>query len=200
MSVSQEVLIEDLLSINLTTPTVVSTSTQPSSVDDLLTPELDSLFKISDLQIKSTSSTDVNDLLLSTDLPTPAVVPTSVQPPFVDINASGLNPFMTTSDLPTASSEDLCSLFLSTDLTAPADVPFSVPSVDTSEEDLLFKQFDLQYQTLNTELFGNLFEFDSVPYSPPKQLWLVCENGRGLEIMGTFFRKYVLRNITILII
>lgn len=90
--------------------------------------------------------------LLSMDLTTPAVVPTSVQPPSVDLLASGLDSLLTTSDLPAASSS-------------------------------------------NTGLLGDIFGFTPTPvsYSPPKQLWLPSENGKGLEIMGTFSRKYVLK-------
>lgn len=87
--------------------------------------------------------------LLSMDLTTPAVVPTSVQPPSVDLLASGLDALMTT---------------------------------------------DLQVvSTLNTGLLGDIFGFTPTPvtYSPPKILWLPSENGKGLEIMGTFSRKYV---------
>lgn len=89
--------------------------------------------------------------LLSMDLTTPAVIPSSVQPPSVDLLASGLDSLLTTSDLPTAS-------------------------------------------TSNTGLLGDIFGFTPAPvsYSPPKQLWLPSENGKGLEIMGTFSRKYVL--------
>lgn len=85
------------------------------------------------------------------DLTTPAVIPSSVQPPSVDLLASGLDSLLTTSDLPTAS-------------------------------------------TSNTGLLGDIFGFTPAPvsYSPPKQLWLPSENGKGLEIMGTFSRKYVL--------
>lgn len=88
--------------------------------------------------------------LLSMDLTTPAVVPTSVQPPSVDLLASGLDSLMTTSDLPVAS-------------------------------------------TSNTGLLGDIFGFTPTPvsYSPPKILWLPSEKGKGLEIMGTFSRKYV---------
>ncbi|VVC32529.1 Armadillo-type fold,Beta-adaptin appendage, C-terminal subdomain,Clathrin/coatomer adaptor, adaptin- [Cinara cedri] len=86
--------------------------------------------------------------LLSMDLTTPATVPTSVQPPSVDLLASGLDSLMTTSDLPVAS-------------------------------------------TSNTGLLGDIFGFTPTPvsYSPPKILWLPSENGKGLEIMGTFSRK-----------
>lgn len=87
------------------------------------------------------------------DLTTPAVVPTSAQPPSVDLLASGLESLLTTSDLPAASSS-------------------------------------------NTGLLGDIFGFTPTPisYSPPKQLWLPSENGKGLEIMGTFSRKYVLES------
>lgn len=184
--------------MNLTTPAVVSTSTQPSSVNDLLKPKLDLLFKTSDLQTESTSSTVVHNLLLSTDLTTPAVVSPSVQLPFDDLHTFEL----TTSDLSSTSSiEDLHDLFLSMDLT-PAVVPLSVPSVDLQafDEDMLFKNSDLlTVPTSNTELFDNSLKCVSVSYSPPKQRWSAYENhigdNRGLDFMGTFFRKYDLKNI-----
>lgn len=93
------------------------------------------------------------------DLTTPAVVNTSVQPPSVDLLASGLDSLLTTSNLPAASSS-------------------------------------------NTGLLGDIFGFNPTPvsYSPPKQLWLPSENGKGLEIMGTFSRKYVSKNKNIIIL
>lgn len=194
ISISQEVLIEDLPSMNLTTPAVVSTSTQPSSVNNLLTPKLDALFKTSDLQTASTSSTVGHDFLFSTDLTT-----SSVQLPFDDLPASELNLFLNTSDLSTASSiEDLHSLFLNMDLTTPAVVPLSVPFIDLQApgEDMLFENSDLLTAPIsNTEFFDNLLKCVSVTYSPPKKLWLACENNIGLDIMGTFYRKYVFKNI-----
>lgn len=44
----------------------------------------------------------------------------------------------------------------------------------------------------NTDLFDDIFLFTAELCSLPKQLWLASENGKGLEIMGTFSRKYVL--------
>lgn len=40
-------------------------------------------------------------------------------------------------------------------------------------------------------ILGDIFGFTTTPlsYVPPKQVWLTAENGKGLEVLGTFSRK-----------
>lgn len=182
---------DSLLHMDLMTPVVVPTFVRPPSVDSHasgLNP-----FLTSDISINE----DLNRVFFNMDLTTPANISTPHQPLSADLQASGLNPFMTLSDISTLSSNEN-SLFFSMDLENPAVDPISVqlPSVDidASKVDLLSCKSDLPTMSIsNTGLFSDIFEFmsTSVSYSPPKKLWLASENGRGLEIMGTFSRKYV---------
>jgi hypothetical protein len=45
-----------------------------------------------------------------------------------------------------------------------------------------------------TGLLGDIFGFSATPtsYSPPKTNWLPAEKGKGLDIWGTFSRRYIL--------
>lgn len=45
-----------------------------------------------------------------------------------------------------------------------------------------------------TGLLGDIFGFSATPtsYSPPKSNWLPAEKGKGLDVWGTFSRRYAL--------
>lgn len=58
-----------------------------------------------------------------------------------------------------------------------SDLPSTAPTVPLSQP--------------TSAILGDIFGFTTTPlsYVPPKQVWLTAENGKGLEVLGTFSRK-----------
>jgi AP-1 complex subunit beta-1 len=49
-----------------------------------------------------------------------------------------------------------------------------------------------------TGLLGDIFGFSATPssYTPPKTNWLPAEKGKGLDIWGTFSRRYTFHSVS----